>query len=53
MTAEVLPTVLKETVSVGGTSGEKKGVKFPEVLPTLCQKKGGYIKKWVFGRDVL
>jgi len=49
----VLPTVLKETASVGGTSGEKKSVKIPEVAPTLLQKRGGYIKKRLIGRDVL
>ena len=50
---EVLPTVLKETGGVGGISGEKKSVKFPEMAPTICEKRGGYIKKWVIGRDVL
>jgi len=48
----VWSTVLRETSSVAGTSGEKKGVKIPEVAATLCEKRGGYIKKWVFGRDV-
>ena len=44
----MLPTVLKETGSVGGTSGEKKGKIFPEVLPTLLQKRaifGGVYKE--------
>ena len=46
-------TVLKETASVAGTSEEKKSVKIPEVAATICEKRGGYIKKRAIGRDVL